>query len=756
MRAVSSTRSPLGLRAPARVQPHYGLSLLQVLLLVAVLSSLAVMAYLSWQQRTLVNTARQEQHGLAQADRALVTFTTVMRRLPCPDTDRDGLENCESPLQKGWLPVRSLKLAGADAGVGIGQLRYLVQRGGAGDDLTLLTDTWRPLSYDEDVGSFFAMREASGYQDGILTLPDFCQRLSVGAAADYAPGRAAVRSMPARNVAYALVHPGMQGNTAQGSLFDGANETALNEVEDASHAPVLATYDDVVMARSYDSVYQQLGCQALIDSINLIALAEDVSADVEDKRQGSIVDAQKAIAFASIGAAITAVETASTVIEGISDAKDAGIEWALCAATLGLAFNACAAAPQHTAAIILTGGVVAANIASIAANIVAAVKAGEALALADNSIDASDLSCPNVVGPEEAIAMLEAEVTAAQQALQALEDAIDDKEAELVTAQTARNQAINALRNAVRFNTTASSIDALVDQLIAAANGQSTAQANFDRLAAEIDLLQDTVGNYSANLAEYNQILSSFTGAANAGALANEIASLQQQIAALEAQEDALEGDPVANEAALQAVRQQMYRLIARRNLLVGYRDTGDLSELQAEIDRANDELGQAQTRLNTALQSYASSQSSLNGALASYATAYSNLLNHGAYQYGPLLQQPACTSLTAGLCMNVLDTTASIYNAIAQLMGGNGSAGPQPGSRFLRPQEIQQELAALEQQRTPASERVTQAQTNLADARAAATDMPVCTISGTGVGPMPVEIVRALLINADRKGGTR
>lgn len=766
-------------RWPWGVRRVRGLTLLEVLLFIAAMGGLTLVGFLEWRERSAVQTVRQERQSLSQADAALLTFATVARRLPCPDVDRDGIEDCGSSAQKGWLPTVTLRLAGADAGVGIAQLRYLVQRGGGNAelDLTVLSDSWRPLSYDDDDG-FQSMLEAPPYpQDipgAILTLPDFCQRVDNASQATDTAGMARVNSAPPRPVAYALVHPGLLDADGDGSLFDGENAGADPVVANPDRSHALAEYDDLVLERTFLSLRQAYQCQPLIDSINTVALALDVAEQVAEMREDNIESAEQAVAFAALGAAITAVETASAVIEGVSDAGNAAVEWALCAATLGLAVNACAAAPQHTAAIALTGGVIAANIASIAANVAAAIIAGEALVLANNEIDASDLDCGPVPDVGALVAAAEQEVTDAENALEALEDAIAQKETERALAIVQRTNATNNLYTQMRDGGIWSERDGYVTALLNAAAAWETADRNYQAAQAEAEALQDAWDNWLITLNKYDNML------ANRSTLLaqriDEIAALNTQIEALNTQ-IANETNPVTK-AALEdqrvALMQERGQKEADR-LLLATTSPDDL--LQQERDTAAAEYAAAVAGLPAAIAARDAALINRNTAVNSYQTARNNMFANGIYlhQMSPggvyfwACSAASCATTTEINPNSGLDDDGShpIYNvrndvlsAMAVLMGGagdtNGWNRPHDDSLFLRPGKLQREIDALKLQLVPAQDRVDDARANLLAVRAEAENVPSCNITGTGVGPMPPSIAEQILINVDRKGGTR
>lgn len=713
--------------------------MLQVLLLISVVAGLATMGYLQWRERSAINSAQQERQALAQADRAIMTYASVTGRLPCPDVDRDGLQDCGAGDQKGWLPSVTLSLAGADPGVDVGQLRYLVQRGGGNNDLTLLSDSWRPLEYDTPGRTFAAMREtpASGtYQANILTLTDLCQRLEVGRTKAYAAGMAEVRAPTVRTVAYALVHPGNDDADGNNSPFDGVNASADPAVEDPARRPLLLAYNDIVLEKSFLNLLIGFHCQPLIDSINTVALAHDVVEQVADLREGNIESAKQSIVFAALSAGITAIETTATVLEGVSEAGNAAGAWALCAATLGLAVNACAAAPQHTAAIVLTGVSIGLNGVSIAANIAAAVMAGNALALADSSVDASDLTCPSA-DYTAAINAADAERAEAIADRDAIAAALANKRIELTAANLARDAAINTLGLRIRQPGSSSSIDDRVPPLLAAADSGGTRSFAVDGATRRRDNYQDAVNNWNAQIATYANMISNRT--TMLAQLDTEIAALDLQIAAATT--------PAAREP-LQKLRMEKS---SQRMLL------SDPVELQKQYDDAVTARNTAQANLTAAQNELTTAQANLSAAQTAYQTAYNNLRNAGRYNIViGLVTVIGCSSTVSGVCQpDDVNNTDAIRDAIHDLMGIS-STRPNPDSKYLLPIKIQRTITALEGQLGQANTRVTDAQNLLTRLQNLAASPPPCNITGRGVTPMPPDMSMDILIQVDQKGGIR
>lgn len=779
MLSFSSKASPCRQTRSAQ----HGFGLLQVLLLIAVMAGLASIGYLQWRERALVESSRQERQALSQADQALIAYATANNRLPCPDVNRDGLEDCGSLTdQKGWLPSVTLRIAGADPGVDVGQLRYMVQRGAGDNNITTLTDSWRPLVYDDTNKTFFNMR-GSPYPGDIMTLTDLCQRIDTARTATMSASLARVNASPLRSVAYALAHPGSNDADGDGDLFDGANSFAAgnsNLMEDPARRPLLASYNDIVLERSFASLLSAFQCQPLIDSINTVALGHDIVDQVAEMRDDNIEAARRAVAFSTLAAIMTGLEIALAVAEGISDAGNAAAEWVICAASLGLAVNACAAAPQHTVAIGLAGGVVYANIAAVALNATAAGIAGTALTLADSSATPAQVCPPRDQSLiSQMLANAKTERTNAINARIAVEAEITNKTNELNAAKTARDNAVALLRSIVRGSGASSQIDDRVDPLLNAALDWGTysfayesAQARVSRATEARDTWADKVASYDAMLVD---------SAAALVRLNADIAALDAQIAATNPSDSTtlnlLRGQRSSKEAEIRMLQSipQMQTLISEIAALDAQIATNppNKADLEAQRARKARELDSNLFRAarSDAVSSLASAQATLDTAISDRNTASSN------FSQSQTRYQNAFASLTSGAgryavydgngnvigyrcttsCgQNDVNITSDLNNVLWDLFGYPGNTSPNTDAKYLKPMKLQKELDALNVKLSAAQEREAKAKAQVDQMQQMVDNPSACNVTGSAVVPMTPDQAEAILADVDRKGGTR
>ena len=233
-----------------------GLALIEIMLLAMIVGGALVAGLIALKSRQVSKAAESELAALTQADRYIVGFIAGRGRLPCPDTDNDGLENCGNGAQKGRLPYRTLGLEGSTAAAGTGTLSYLVQRTAA--NLTEIGATvFEPVAWNDP--SYNGRRSL-----GMQGTADFCQSLTNAAGVTPAAEQAHVGDASTGSgypVAYALAHPGQRqaGSTAN-SNFDGLNATSTVAMELPEKGSLLGSYDDRVVARTYQGLAQTLDC----------------------------------------------------------------------------------------------------------------------------------------------------------------------------------------------------------------------------------------------------------------------------------------------------------------------------------------------------------------------------------------------------------------------------------------------------------------------------------------------------------------
>ena len=269
-----------------------GFSLLELSVIVLVLGMISLLAW-----RFIVARFQHAENVVARsllerADGALTGFVFARHRLPCPDTNTDGLEDCGATAQGGSLPYKTLGMADTRAGT----IRYgVLRRVTAANDpeAVPLDDPAPPLPRNADlaesddrfyplvgwVGVFGAFG-ASPFLTDLSSAPaempananralgnangiDFCQTLRVAEdpkpASDVA-NHAHVQQNGPRQIAYALALPGARDANGDGDLFDGP---ALPGFDSPQKAPT-HNNDDRVRAVSPGVLWNRLGCGEIL------------------------------------------------------------------------------------------------------------------------------------------------------------------------------------------------------------------------------------------------------------------------------------------------------------------------------------------------------------------------------------------------------------------------------------------------------------------------------------------------------------
>lgn len=248
-----------------------GFSLVELGVALVALGIVLVAALAYWKTATQARHADEQAGVLAQSQQAMVAFAHVHFRLPCPDTDQDGLENCTGGVARvGQLPWRTLQLHSSAAR----QLRYGVDRQPHADawqnrDLAVAMDRMRPLV---SVGSTPSAMETLLGNSNLL---DFCAALHLGIDASLPSTRLVVNDLDAvpsvsRAMAYVLVAPGLGDADGDGHPLDGLNRSAsdASPVFESGHRSRSEQYDDTVLAVRPDVLFADLQCAQALSAIS--------------------------------------------------------------------------------------------------------------------------------------------------------------------------------------------------------------------------------------------------------------------------------------------------------------------------------------------------------------------------------------------------------------------------------------------------------------------------------------------------------
>jgi prepilin-type N-terminal cleavage/methylation domain-containing protein len=213
--------------------------------------------------------------NISSVQLSLESFAAIHGRLPCADTDNDGVENATPCQTIGTLPYVTLGYPGALANADGYDFKYaLYQR----DDPTLRqqarlgekTERYRPSTGTPVSASDLTVELTDKAYAAVPGNPlnrrlDFCQGLRAGMDQPFDNRFLHVeQSGERKHVAYVLVDPGIGNMDLMGDRFDGLNGSANATLPRFDHPnrPQSMIYDDRVVVAYFDQLWETLGCSA--------------------------------------------------------------------------------------------------------------------------------------------------------------------------------------------------------------------------------------------------------------------------------------------------------------------------------------------------------------------------------------------------------------------------------------------------------------------------------------------------------------
>lgn len=342
-----------------------GYTLIELSIVLVVLGILVVLIwrFVGFNAEHALSNAQREL--MRSADQAVSGFVLSHDRLPCPDSNNDGMEDCAGMNAVGTLPVIDIGLSQADAG----RIRYAVYRNASAAPVTADADLANPA----DSMPMLATRgdPLAGYDffQARINALDLCADLRNASNSAQSDSFVHVVTPDQHiNVAYALALSGPRDADAAGGLLDAGNAGGGTAFE----APARVTdggYDDRVVAVGFDRLIGRLHCSEALAAAthahaNAATMAEITHQAMKDYKiqldlinelaDANLAAAYAAVAIAAAGAAAGGAEIALGLSETLASTGALAEVEALAiaaevAAGLAVVSAGLALAPAHAA-----------------------------------------------------------------------------------------------------------------------------------------------------------------------------------------------------------------------------------------------------------------------------------------------------------------------------------------------------------------------------------------------------------------------
>ncbi|WEJ62499.1 hypothetical protein [Thiomicrorhabdus lithotrophica] len=391
----------------AIIKKQTGFGLLQIAILLTIIGGLASFMIKPLAPQT---PTKSNEQALQKADKLLQDFIAINGRLPCTDTTGDGVEDCAAEAAKGGLPYVTLGMASRGFVAGDSPIKYGVYRnsnttavknGGIDRVATSDANAVSLLSNDADLAQLknrYQPTMAGGYsfnftdatnQNGL----DFCQSLIVAesTALDTSKLYVQTSSGAQKNVAYALSMGGRFDGNNDGALDDGLNassSTAFN----SSGTFLTSLYDDYVISRSFSELKQNMQCDVVMQSLNMVANSVLMEKEVKDQAEDMADAALEGAIMAGVNVAVIAYSVVLAAVDLANAIQTTSVASGLlsgaiasCAVLVGCAFI-----PVYTASVVAGAIGIALSGVAVGAGVAAGVSQAVATGLyADIAIRAN-------------------------------------------------------------------------------------------------------------------------------------------------------------------------------------------------------------------------------------------------------------------------------------------------------------------------------------------------------------------------------
>ncbi len=205
--------------------------------------------------------------AVTDAEFSLQSFAAIHGRLPCADTDGDGLENTGPCAVLGKLPFATLGLGGPLVNADGFDFKYSFYNhlGALRTDAELGVTKER---YRPSIGESIPAGTPVALYDKAFTTSnrrlDLCQAMRASIDGAYSDNYLHVQTPTGnkKNVAYVLVDPGLGNMDMLGDLFDGLNGAAATTLLRFDHPnrQQSVVYDDRVTVGYFDLMWEAVGC----------------------------------------------------------------------------------------------------------------------------------------------------------------------------------------------------------------------------------------------------------------------------------------------------------------------------------------------------------------------------------------------------------------------------------------------------------------------------------------------------------------